>query len=131
MTHIEATMVPAARITALAAALVCPLVCVAAPALAQPAAGQPKPAPATNCTDVQVGSAQSYDCINAQLGAVAAGTQRYSSDLNAPVSANSPSNTVGVFNQSATANRLGQNFGKSVTPYRPSYVPPPVLGNPK
>ena len=85
-------------------------------------------APAVNCTDVQVGTAQSYECINAQLGKVAQGTQRFSSDLNAPISATSPSNQVGVFNESATRNRLGANFGKSVTPYRPAYTPPPVVG---
>jgi hypothetical protein len=97
-------------------------------AWAQPA---PPPAAPGNCTDVQVGTAQSYDCINAQLGAVAKNTQRFSSDANAPVSASSPSNVVGTFNQSATANRLGQNFGKSVTPYRPAYTPPPAFGTPR
>jgi hypothetical protein len=116
------THMPAMRTLIATAALLS----LAAPALAQqPAAG------ATNCTDVQVGSAQSYDCINAQLGAVARNTQRFSSDANAPVSASSPSNVVGTFNQSATANRLGRNFGKSVTPYRPAYTPPPSLGTPR
>jgi len=128
VTHIQRIMTPASRRTALAAALVC----LAVQGYAQPVSGQPAAPPATgNCTDVQVGSAQSYDCINAQLGAVANSTQRFSSDANAPVSASSPSNTVGVFNQSATANRLGRNFGKSVTPYRPASVPPPVLGSPR
>jgi hypothetical protein len=104
------------------------LLWLATPALAQPA---PPPAPPANCTDVQVGTAQSYDCINAQLGAVANSTQRFSSDANAPITSSSPSNAVGTFNQSATANRLGQNFGKSVTPYRPAYTPPPAFGTPR
>lgn len=92
-----------------------------------PSAPAPAPAgqalPGTNCTDVQVGSARSYDCVNAQLGAVARGQQKFSSDLNAPVTASSPSNTVGTFNEAATRERLGPNFGKSVQPYRPPAQP--------
>ncbi len=72
--------------------------------LAAPAAAQTAPAPA-NCTEVEVGSAQSYDCLNAQLGAVARGTTRPSS-LDAPVNANSPSNVVGTFNLAATKETL-------------------------
>jgi phosphate-selective porin len=109
------------------AALTAVVMALAASASAQPA----PPAAATNCTDVQVGTAQSYDCINAQLGAVARGTQRFSSDANAPVTSSSPSNVVGTYNQGATRNRLGANFGKSVTPYRPANNPPPVLGSPR
>jgi hypothetical protein len=83
--------------------------------------------PAANCTNVQVGSVQSYDCINAQLGAVARGTQRFSSDTDAPVGSSSPSNVVGTFNEGATRNRLGRNFGKSAIPYRPPAANPPAL----
>ena len=72
--------------------------------LATPAAAQPAAAPA-NCTEVEVGSAQSYDCLNAQLGAVARGTARPSS-LDAPVNASSPSNVVGTFNLAATKETL-------------------------
>jgi hypothetical protein len=92
-----------------------------------PAAGADGPA---TCTDVQVGSAQSYNCINAQLGALAHATQRPSS-TDAPLTASSPSNEVGTFNESATRERLGPNFGKSATPYRPTYVPPPTIGSPR
>jgi hypothetical protein len=94
------------------------------------AASAAPPAP-VNCTDVQVGSAQSYDCINAKLGAVARGTQRFSSDANAPVTSSSPSNVVGTFNEGATHNRLGANFGKSAIPYRPSPANPPALPPPR
>jgi hypothetical protein len=88
---------------------------------------QNRPAPAVNCTDVQVGSAQSYDCINAQLGNVANAQPRPSSATDAPISASSPGYETGTFNQAATANRLGQNFGKSVVPYRPTQnIPPPL-----
>jgi len=99
--------------------------------VAPPCRAQPKQAAPANCTDVQVGSAQSYDCLNAQLGTLARGTQRFSSDTDAPITATSPSNQVGVFNEGATRNRLGSNFGKSVTPYRPTFVPPPVAGTPR
>jgi hypothetical protein len=89
----------------------------------------PAPAPDT-CTDVQVGSAQSYACINARLGAVAQGTDRPSSQ-DAPLNSASPSNAVGSFNEGATRNRLGANFGKSATPYRPPVANPPALPPPR
>jgi hypothetical protein len=117
----------------LQAALLGIAVLAGAPAIA-PTAARPAPpgdaAPA-NCTDVQVGSAQSYDCINAQLGTLARGNQRFSSDLDAPITASSPSNVVGTFNESATRSRLGPNFGKSATPYRPSAAPPTTIGTPR
>ena len=91
------------------------------------ARAQTTPEPAVNCTDVQVGSAQSYACINAQLGNVANAQPRPSSSTDAPISAASPGYATGTFNQAATANRLGQNFGKSVVPYRPTNnIPPPL-----
>jgi hypothetical protein len=92
--------------------------------MAQPAA---PPAPAdTTCTDVTVGSAHGYDCINAQLAATARAASRQSSDLDAPVTATSPSNVVGTFNESGTRNRLGANFGKSAQPVMPvQNIPPP------
>jgi hypothetical protein len=101
-----------------------------ASAWAQPVAAPAPTAPGT-CTDVQVGSAQSYDCINAKLGAVARGTQRFSSDADAPVASSSPSNVVGTFNEGATRNRLGANFGKSAIPYRPPNANPPALPAPR
>jgi hypothetical protein len=76
------------------------------------------------CVDVQVGSAQSYECINQKLAATA--HQAHNAGAQAPYSANSPGNVTGQFNESATRNRLGTNFGKSVTPERPPavYTPP-------
>ena len=85
------------------------------------------PAPARqSCVDVQVGSAQSYNCLNQQLQGVARQAPRFSSDTSAPYSASSPSNVTGQFNEGATRNRLGSQFGKSVTPERPvqTYAPP-------
>jgi hypothetical protein len=100
-------------------------------ALSPPALAQaPAKTPPTDCTDVQVGSVQSYDCINARLGAVAHATDRPSS-ADAPVNSSSPSNVVGSFNEGATRNRLGQNFGKSAVPYRPPAANPPALPPPR
>lgn len=101
----------------------------AAPAMADPKTPPPPPpgGTITTCTDVDVGSAHGYDCLNAQLSNMVQGEQRPSSATDAPVSATSPSNVVGSFNEGATRNRLGANFGKSVIPSRP---PPPVFQPP-
>jgi hypothetical protein len=94
---------------------------------------QPAPPADTTCTDVNVGAAHGYDCLNAQLAAMAHTTDRPSSDTSAPISAASPSNVVGTFNESGTRNRLGANFGKSAQPVRPAqnYVQPLTAGRPK
>jgi hypothetical protein len=97
---------------------------LSAPTLAQ--TQKPVPTPPVNCTDVQVGSAESYSCINAKLGAIANDTERFSSQ-DAPVNSSSPSNVVGTFNESGTRNRLGANFGKSAIPYRPAPANPAAL----
>ena len=97
-------------------------------ACATTAQAAPPPPPATHqtCVDVQVGSAQSYDCLNQQLQGAAREAPRFSSDTSAPYGAASPSNVTGQFNEGATRNRLGSNFGKSVTPERPvqNFAPP-------
>jgi hypothetical protein len=79
------------------------------------------------CVDVKVGTAQSYACLNQQLGAVANQAHRAEQD-NAPAAATSPGNVTGQFNQDATRERLGSNFGRSVTPQRPAAAnPPPIM----
>jgi len=94
------------------------LICLmAAPALAEP----PAQAAPVNCTDVQVGSAQGYDCLNAQLGAVARATQRPSS-ADAPVNAASPSNVVGTFNEAGTRETLAHR--PPAVAYPPPLPPP-------
>ncbi len=97
----------------------CLLLILAGPAIAQQQTHD-------TCVDVQVGSAQSYDCINQRLKAAAQAAPRTSSDTAAPYNATSPSNVTGQFNESATRNRLGANFGHSVTPQRPqqNFAPP-------
>jgi hypothetical protein len=74
------------------------------------------------CVDVQVGTAQSYACINQKLAAQAREAQK-----SAPGGGVPPANQTGQFNEDATRNRLGANFGKSVTPARPPVqTTPPV-----
>lgn len=82
-------------------------------ALGLPAA-RAQPAQDT-CVDVEVGSAKAYDCLNRTLKQATQNAQRFSTQQSAPYNANSPSNVTGQFNESATRNRLGANFGKSVT----------------
>ncbi len=94
---------------------------LSAPAWAEPPA-PPAPPKAVNCTDVQVGSAQGYDCLNAQLGAVARGAPRVSSDTNAPVNAFSPSNVVGTFNEAGTRETLAR---RPPPPAFPTALPRP------
>jgi hypothetical protein len=86
--------------------LVMALCLSAAAASAQPAH--------TSCIDVQVGTAQSYDCINQRLQAVAREAKK-TPGADAPYSAQSPGNVTGQFNEDAVRERLGPNFGKSVT----------------
>jgi hypothetical protein len=82
------------------------------------------------CVDVKVGTAQSYNCLNQQLGAIATQGHKSSSEADAPYSATSPSNVTGQFNESATRNRLGANFGRSVTPERPATSYPGAFAAP-
>ncbi len=82
------------------------------------------------CVDVQVGTAQSYACLNQKLQAVARDAQKDSAAANAPYNANSPSNVTGQFNEDATRERLGTNFGKSVTPQRPAVNYPQAFARP-
>jgi len=82
-----------------------------------------------SCVDVQVGTAQSYACINQQLQGVAHEAQK--SPAAAPYTAQSPGNQTGQFNEDATRERLGGNFGKSVTPVRPTTNYPAAFGAPK
>jgi hypothetical protein len=96
------------------------LCCLLAPAAAQTAK--------TNCVDVQVGTARSYECLNQQLHAVARQAQRANGTLQTPpYSATSPANQTGQFDEDATRERLGTNFGKSAIPARtPAYYGSPI-----
>ncbi len=91
--------------------------------LAGPAGAQPGQ---QTCVDVKVGSAQSYSCLNQQLGATVRQAHAATA-TEVPYDATSPGNVTGQFNESATRNRLGANFGRSVTPQRPAPANPPAV----
>ncbi len=83
------------------------------------------------CVDVQVGTAQNYACINQSLAAAAREAQTSASPVGITIGGQPPANQTGQFNEDATRNRLGTNFGKSVTPARPPVVFQPAFVKPK
>ena len=93
--------------------------------LSGPVHAQSSPASSETCVDVRVGTDQSYSCINAALGRAAA--QARTPVNPGTLSATSPANQVGTFNRAATAQRMGDAFGRSVISQRP---PPPVFASP-
>jgi hypothetical protein len=91
-------------------------------------AGKTPPAPGSTappsgggqtCVQVQIQGQKPnpYDCLNQQLQSQIQGGNQASP--NVPLGANSPSNAVGTFNEQGLKEQYGQNFGKSVVPYRP------------
>jgi hypothetical protein len=106
------------------------VILVPLPALAQtgansqlaPASGAAQSA--QTCVQVQVAGQgpSAFNCLNQQLQQEVEGVAPTQSKL--PLSATSPSNQVGTFNEQSLSEQYGQNFGKSATPYRP---PPPTF----
>ena len=95
--------------------------------LAAVPAASAQPDPDKACVDVQVGSARSYDCINRSLRNRVQQVRPPQDD--STVTASSPSNRVGTFNQSATREYLGSNFGHSAIPSpHPHTYAAPALG---
>jgi hypothetical protein len=92
----------------------------AAPAQATAAQADDK-----SCIDVDVNGTHtpSYDCLSQQLAPKQPPGNVESPGLSSSDIANRPSNQIGLYNQSATRIRMGNNFGKSVFPQRP---PPPA-----
>jgi hypothetical protein len=77
------------------------------------------------CVEVEIGGSRSYDCINEKLRRQ---VDQINPVLNAPpLDARSGDTKIGIFNEPAVRQQYGQNFGKSVFPFRP---PPPVFGTP-
>lgn len=77
-------------------------------------------APAMPCVEVQIGqdSASHMDCLNDALRRVV--EREHNTPLpEAPLSANSPSNKVGTFNDAAARQMMGNAFGVSAVPQRP------------
>jgi hypothetical protein len=86
----------------------------------------PPPAPAGDqCTTVSSGTATSFGCINAQEKALVA-QQKANTDA-AGFNQNSAPPRLGLYNQAATKEHLGDNFGHSVYPQQ---LPPPNYRSP-
>lgn len=105
-------------------ALVCilALLAVSHPVPAAPPAQDP---PA--CIDVEVNGQRvpSYECMGARLAPAADRPAPPTGQLASERTATRPSNEIGLFNQAATHQRMGNTFGSSVHPQRPP-TPPPV-----
>lgn len=70
--------------------------------------------------------ALSYGCLNRMMAAdPAASTPQVTADVS-----KRPTNSLGLYNASALQNRMGQNLGISVHPYRPKVTYPTPLATP-
>ncbi|SNU82502.1 hypothetical protein PSP20601_04509 [Pandoraea sputorum] len=79
------------------------------------------------CVDVEVNGQRSpsYDCLTNQLQPASVPGSGRAPGLASEEIANKPGNQIGgQFNWSATSQRMGNNFGNSATPQRPSAPPP-------
>ena len=76
------------------------------------------------CVEVEIGRDRSFNCINEQLKRQ---VDRINPVMNvAPIDATSQDIRVGVVNQAAVQQQYGSNFGRSVIPFRPVVVVPPL-----
>ena len=76
------------------------------------------------CVQAQVGAEQAYSCLNDHLARLAGSAHAAHA---AVLSAQSPAPATGTFSYAATAERMGNAFGHSVTAQRP---PPPFFAVP-
>ncbi len=85
----------------------------------------PEPSADQACVDVRIGNARSYDCINRMLQSLA--VSAHGVVFAAPSAATEATNRTGQATESATRERLGDAFGHSVTPQRPTatFAAPP------
>jgi len=85
------------------------------------------PHSSAGCVEVEVNGMRSpsYDCLTDKLkpAASAAGASPVK-QMGSEEIAQRPGNQLGVFNWSATSQRMGNNFGKSATPQRPATPAP-------
>ncbi len=87
--------------------------------------GQPSAGTGGTCVQAKIAGEPPppYSCLNQQMQQEVQGSSTANPSL--PLTASSPSNKVGTFNEQGVKEQYGQNFGKSVIPYRP---PAPVYG---
>lgn len=77
------------------------------------------------CVDVTIGGDQSFGCLNEKLKRQVG---QIIPVMNiAPIDAKSSDIKVGVVNMPGVQQQYGQNFGRSVIPYRPA---PPIYTSP-
>lgn len=91
-----------------------------------PGSSQP-PVNGQTCVQVQIAgqNPSALNCLNQQLQQQVQAANP--SQPNLPLAAVSSSNKVGTFNEQSVNEQYGQNFGKSVVPYRP---PASTFNNP-
>lgn len=84
--------------------------------------------PAPGCTGQSAAQPVDYACLNGELKAAATSVPPPAPSAADAVTAQATTpSKVGTFSHTATAQRMGQNFGKSAQPYRP---PAPQYTNP-
>ena len=98
--------------------------CAACAGLAVIAASVPAQAASDiteTCVDVHIGNdrAAYFDCLNAELKRRAEREQKAPLPA-APVDARSPSNQIGTYNDAAAREHMGNAFGVSSRPQRPT-----------
>ncbi|KAB8058567.1 hypothetical protein [Janthinobacterium violaceinigrum] len=84
-------------------------------------------APAKGCVEVEVNGkrTQSISCLNEKLLPNSNTMNRQPPTLSgAEATVQRPSNQLGLYNRAALEHRMGNAFGKSVTPQRPAPAPP-------
>jgi hypothetical protein len=93
----------------------------AEPAAAQSSSGSAPAQSAPPCVEVQIGKDRAglLDCLNQQFQRSAEEGRRVPQPA-APYGTSSPPNQVGLFNESAERERLGNAFGHSAVPQRPA-----------
>ncbi len=76
-----------------------------------------------DCVEAEIGNdrASSLGCLNQNLERLVERTREAPSPA-APIDARSPSNVVGVANDAAAREKMGDAFGKSATPQRPQTI---------
>lgn len=80
--------------------------------------GEPPPPIHERCVDVEIGGDHALGCLNQQLKRQ---VDRVNPTPNiAPIDAKSADIRTGVFNEPGVRQQYGQNFGRSVVPYRPA-----------
>ncbi|AEC18791.1 hypothetical protein PT7_0251 [Pusillimonas sp. T7-7] len=107
-------------------ATLCTASLLSTPAWAADAGSPALPAdPPSACVDVEVGGyrALSYDCLSQQISPQKS-WQSGNPELTSEEIVKQAPNRLGLFNQAATSNRMGNQFGSSAFPQRP----PPVQG---